>query len=456
MIFLLIFITGFLVVHTLSKEFTLLEKSALAFPIGLGLSSFALFFFGELFHAASLNNLTISLLFIIAICVGVLVYLHKKNIRVFEKPKFSKPDLKWFNLVWAVFAGMTAYLVWGITMKGLYFPPAEFDTIEGYDLLSKAIAREGLLANSILTNKAIVAGCGPRLLYPPLLAFSNSICYMLGMDTPKIINSLFFVSFPFLFYALLRRFVGSVSAIFFTFFMVITPEMFAHGSFALTNYPCAIYTSSAVLSMVIWYEKRIAGFLPLSALLMAFGLWTRTDVVMVEGALLLASLFILVKEKNAKPLLFLGAAFGVFVLWNLYSKAVIPKEQTSFFIKHLFWSSEKLGKVFSTAWGELMSSTQLYGWTFWFFVWALLVNIPAIIKKDNWFFLSILFVALGGYTLLYYQMNDDGTLFTNGGWMLSGYKRGLFVYVPLVLAYAALSKNVNWVFSRIQNALTFE
>src|SRR5690606_2978966 len=204
------------------------------------------------------------------------------------------------------------------------------------------IANEGLLANSILTNKDIVMECGPRLLYPPLLSFSNSICYMLGWDSPKLINTLFFVSFPFLFYALLRRFVGSVSAVFFTFFMVIIPEMFAHGSFSLTNYPCAVYTVSAVLSFVIWYEKRIDGFLPLSALLMAFGLWTRSDVVLVEGALLLVSFIIFIKEKNIKPLLFMASAVSVFVLWNVYSAAVIPKEHTFIFIRHLFWDAAKL------------------------------------------------------------------------------------------------------------------
>ena len=99
---------------------------------------------------------------------------------------------------------------------------------------------------------------------------------------------------------------------------------------------------------------------------------------------------------------------------------------------------------------------RTYAWTFWIFVLAVLVNIPAIIKKDNWAFLFIIAVALGGYTLLYYQMdNTDGTLFSNGGWMLSGYKRGLFVYAPLGLAYAAMSKHINWVFEKLNSWLTF-
>lgn len=454
MIFVLIFITGFILVTTISKHFTLLEKLAFAFPIGLGLSSLFMFISDILFHTITLGYLQLLLLLCIAICVGVLAFLHFKGIRPFEKPVI-KPDFKWFNLVWLVFAGMTTYLVWGITTKCLYWPPAEFDTIEGYDLLSKAIAHEGHLANSILTNKAIVEGCGPRLLYPPLLALDNAICYMNGMDTPKLINTLFFVPWVFLFYALLRRFVSSTSAIFFTLFMVITPEMFAHGAFSLTNYPCTVYTAGAVLCFLVWYEKRVPGFLATAALLMALGMWTRSDVVMVAGALLLVSVFVLIKEKNVKPLLFIGASMSTFVIWSLYSKSVIPKSQGGFFIDHLFWNSEKLGQVLSTAWG-IMTNPQTYAWTFWIFVLAVLVNIPAIIKKDNWAFLFIIAVALGGYTLLYYQMdNTDGTLFSNGGWMLSGYKRGLFVYAPLGLAYAAMSKHINWVFEKLNSWLTF-
>jgi hypothetical protein len=53
----------------------------------------------------------------------------------------------------------------------------------GYYPLSKAIAREHVIVNSILTNKDIVNGCGPRLMYPPLLALCNSLCYMTGMET---------------------------------------------------------------------------------------------------------------------------------------------------------------------------------------------------------------------------------------------------------------------------------
>ena len=66
MIFLLIFITGFILVTTISKHFTLLEKLAFAFPVGLGLSSIFMFLSDLLFHSITLGNLQILLLLCIA------------------------------------------------------------------------------------------------------------------------------------------------------------------------------------------------------------------------------------------------------------------------------------------------------------------------------------------------------------------------------------------------------
>ena len=185
---------------------------------------------------------------------------------------------------------------------------------------------------------------------------------------------------------------------------------------------------------------------------MAFALWTRADVVVVNGALLLAALIVFYREKNWKPLLAFSLSLIVYFVWSSYSKAVIPKEASSFFVDHIFLDFDKLSKVLSTAW-SVMSSSSTYGLTFWIFVIGILINIKPIIQKDNWFFLIIIAVSLGGYTLIYYQIKEDGSLFSNGGWMLSGYKRGLFVYAPLVLAYVSLSKNVKWLFDKIGSVL---
>lgn len=452
MTFAFIFISGFILAYTISNKLTILEKLALSFPLGFGIASMSMFKADFLLGKISISNLHLFLFITILGCTAVILFMHIKGIRKVEKPIF-KLDLSWFTLPWAVFAAVIVYLTIGITKKCLYWPVAEFDTIQGYDLLSKAIAHEGRLVNSILENAQIVEGCGPRLLYPPLLALSNSICYMLGMESPRIINVLFFVPWLFLFYAFLRRFVTPLSAIFFTFLILITPEMFAHGAFSLTNYPAAIYAASAVFMFMYWYKTRDIGFLILSSFLMSFALWTRSDVVMLSGAFIIVSFWIFFKEKKWIALIFSFLPLAIFITWSVFSKLYIPRE-VSFFIKELFFDSEKLSQVIKTAWG-ICTNSSTYGLTFILFFLVLLIHSYAIIKRrDNLILLFILLVSWGGYTLLYYQMdNSDGSLFSNGGWMLSGYKRGLFVYAPIALFYVATSQYVKWLFDRLEASL---
>jgi hypothetical protein len=455
MTFAFIFISGFILAYTISNKLTILEKLALSFPLGFGIASMSMFKADFLLGKISISNLHLFLFITILGCAAVIFFMHIKGIRKVEKPIF-KLDLSWLTLPWTVFAAMIVYLTIGITKKCLYWPVAEFDTIQGYDLLSKAIAHEGRLVNSILTNAQIVEGCGPRLLYPPLLALSNSICYMLGMESPRIINVLFFIPWLFILYAFLRRFVSPLASIFFTFLVLITPEMFAHGAFSLTNYPAAIYASTAVFSFMYWRKSNETSFLVLSTFLMAFALWTRSDVVVLTGAFILFSIWIFFKEKKWLPLVLSSLPLISFLVWSVFSKQHIPRAATSFFIKDIFFDVDKLSQVLKTAW-EISTSSNTYGLTFSLFFLYLVIHIAIMIFTKTWDNIELLFILLvswGGYTLLYYQMdNSDGTLFSNGGWMLSGYKRGLFVYAPIALFFVATSYYVKLVFEKLDSAL---
>lgn len=497
MIFIFIFLLGFSFLNLLGKDFRITERLALAMPMGLGCTAALMFILDRTIHSITAGHVTIIVLICLILFVAIRLFIDwRANDLPWKRPR-PKMDFSWLTLVWVVFAGMTAYLVYGITVKDLYWPPAEFDTILGYDLLSKAIAHEHVIANSLLLNKDIVAGCGTRLLYPPLLALCNSICYMTGMETPKLINALFYVSWVFIFYTLLRRFVTSTNAIIFTFLTVIIPEMFAHGSFALTNIPCAIYSTIGVISFVIWFEQKRESFFYLSLFAMIFSLWTRSEAIVFLGPIFLILLYIAITEKRYKYLLIYATSLIPFEIWNIFVKFYVPRAQGSFFEPRLFYDSAKLNKILSTAW-ELMSRSDLYGVTFELFVvvlfvhlviniirdfqrnkwvlgglvfWVLFtlgvgVNIFSLIllaallfvacyfNKEHWALLAIFLMALGAYTAIYYQVsNKDASLFQPGGWMQSGYKRGLFCYAPLALFYVSSSRWVDWAFRQLDERL---
>ena len=497
--FVLIFLLGFSLLALISRDFKLTEKLALAMPIGLGLTSFLMFFLDRTIHSITADGVLFTVLFFSVLFSGLRMYLDwKANDLPWKRPR-QKIDLSWLTLVWIVFAGMTAYLANGITQKCLYWPAAEFDTILGYDLQSKAIAHEHVMFTTIMTNKDMVNGCGPRLLYPPLLALCNSLCYLTGMETSKWINAFFFISWCFIIYLLLRRFVSSSAAIICTFLIIVTPEMFAHASFSLTNLPCAIYTSIGVISFVIWYEQKKEGFFYLSFIAMIFGLWTRSEGVLLVAGILLVLLYAAIREKKYKYLLIYATSIIPFLTWNMLLKAYVPREQTGFFIQKAFYDPAKLKQVISSAW-EIMGSNNIYGMTFYIiiagFLLILIANIAlgfsnkynkyilgvsvlwlliymstganllslalfaalmiavSFVNGEKWELMLIFFLGLGAYTMMFYQIKpDDGTLFSPGGWMQSGYKRGLFCYAPLGLFIVATSKWVSLAFGKLDEQL---
>jgi hypothetical protein len=87
-------------------------------------------------------------------------------------------------------------------------------------------------------------------------------------------------------------------------------------------------------------------------------------------------------------------------------------------------------------------------------LFALMMIAAAYINGEKWELILIFFFALGTYTLMFYQMkNDDGSLFNPGGWMQSGYKRGLFCYAPLGLFIVVTSNWVSWGFEKLDEQL---
>jgi hypothetical protein len=497
--FILIFLLGFSLLALLSRDFKITEKLALAMPMGLGLTTFLMFFMDRTIHSITATGVEVVVAITFLVFTAARLFLDSKaNDLPWKRPR-QKPDLSWLTLVWVVFAAMIAYLAYGITVKCIYWPPAEFDTILGYDLLSKAIAREHVIANTILTNSDIVNGCGPRMLYPPLLSLSNALCYMTGMETPKLINALFFVSWVFIVYLLLRRFVSSSGAIIFTFLTIVVPEMFAHASFSLTNLPCAIYTTISVMSFVIWYEQKKEGFFYLSFLALIFAVWTRSEAILFAGGIMLVLLYVAIREKRYKYLLIYATTVIPFLTWNAFLKAYVPRDQAGPFITHFFYDASKLKQVLKAAW-DIMSSSNIYGLTFYiaiagFFLiliaglatgfarkenkvllgaailwlviyiavganlfsltfFALLLIAVAFFNDEKWELLLIFSLALGAYTLMFYQMKDEnGALFGSGGWLQSGYKRGLFCYAPLGLFILVTSKWATWAFAKLDEQL---
>jgi hypothetical protein len=81
LIFILIFLAGLLIVFLLSDKFTLLELLGLPLIIGLGYTSFVMFFLDALKVGLRYSTIVTALIVTIAIAVATLIFLYTKKIR---------------------------------------------------------------------------------------------------------------------------------------------------------------------------------------------------------------------------------------------------------------------------------------------------------------------------------------------------------------------------------------
>ncbi|MCK4798233.1 MAG: glycosyltransferase family 39 protein, partial [Spirochaetes bacterium] len=240
------------------------------------------------------------LLFITGFMIIILNLKNYKNILSYiSNIKIPKIEIKRINLVWLFFFLIISFLLFGSIAKSLYWPTAAYDNVAGYDLMAKVMANEGEIKNSLFEiNDAPILGSAKRIIYPPLVAGSFAIAYLNDLSTSKLMSSLFFLTFVIVFYALLKKYTGPTSSILFTFFLVITPEMFAFTSLSTTNIPTAVYASLAIIYLFVWLDKNEKQYLIISAILMALASWCRSDSIIFSFAGLTIIFFKIIKSKN--------------------------------------------------------------------------------------------------------------------------------------------------------------
>ena len=252
-------------------------------------------------------------------------------------------------------------------MKALFWPTTAHDSIAGYDYFAKVVAAEGKLDNSIYDPLNYTHSY--RTLYPPLIPIAFAFVYLCGLVSSKIIVSIYFVSILITFYGFLRYFSTHLNAIFFTLLMAVIPEFLAMSALSLTNVPSVVYTTTGVVSLVLCFREMHFGYLYLSAIMMGFAVFTRTETIVFAaagGVLLLIKAIPLKKWSGiyaSIPLLF-------FAGWELYLKYVwaLTGEKQPFMYK-IFWDGERLSKLWNLVM-DVSFDTFKYGLTVYIFVIA--------------------------------------------------------------------------------------
>lgn len=460
---LLCYLLGLSVLLTISRKYTLPELIGYSFLIGIGIETIFLFFL-DVINIPYSQGLIIGLNIL---SITALNGLNYKNLLQL-KSEFKLPEIKLqqINLAALFVFCFIAYLFYAITVKNLFWPPTEHDTIGSFDKLGRLMALEGKLKISLFQYNLEGAGG----VYPPLFHGSFAYVYIFGAETPKIITTLFFLSLLTTFYSLVRNYADATVSMLSTFILMITPELFSHAALSLGNLPTTAYVGAGALATITWIDKRDEKFFWLGAVLMSFVIWIRSDTVVFTAAALLIVGIDFLKTKDWKKTLVYGAiSVAPFIIWALYLKLKIATPSTAGkFDLGMGYNGERMDVVGGYTKAFLFGGQkgaidggQLYGFAFILFFITLLVNLLFIYKagvkevlKDKMNVLIFFFVSFSMYFLLFYFINVEVQRAPIASLMESSFKRGLFCFIPAALFYVSTSKASSWLFERVEKFRT--
>lgn len=449
-----IYLLGFSIINRLGNGGSTLEKIGLYFLIGGSTQTVFMFIF-DLIHIR-FNAWWLLLFSLIVIIILNLKYiLHLKEIKMPIIPltnkikEFRFKDLYSFNWAWLGLLALGIYLLIASFSKSLFWPVTAYDSVAGYDMMGKVIAHEGRILVSLFKWNLQ----GPRGIYPPLAEGSFAYAYLFGLTSSKLMISMYYISFIFVFYALLRKYTNRLSAALFSLILIATPEMYAFSSLSNTNVMGAAFAGLGIIYLFIWTDRKNKYELYIASILMAMNVWLRSDGIVFNISGFLIVLYQAFKDKNWKSLLTYSViAFIPFIVWTVYLKFAIGVIQDRF-VNHLFWDSDRLKKLLDWI-GKLLTNTSYYGWTFFIFFASVLLNIKNI-HKDKTKLLFLIVVSFLAYAAVYYQL-DDLKQDPLDSMMKNSFRRGLFYFIPMIVFYTSTNKTMVKIFDWIERFRTGE
>ncbi len=454
----LCYLLGLSLLLAISRKFSLAEMVGYSFLIGMGVETVFLFLLdlvGVRYTQGVLIGLNV--FFIVATCGA-----NYKNLLLlkdeFKMPVFSLKDV---NLVALFLLSIMAYLFYAITVKNLFWPSTEHDTIGSFDKLGRVMAIEGKLKISLYDYNLQGAGG----LYPPLYHASFAYVYIFGAEIAKIVTTFFFLSLLTTFYSAVRKFTGTTAAMLATFILMITPEMFSHAALSLGNLPTTAYVCGGGLATIIWLEKRETPYFWLGAILMAGVIWIRSDTIVFTAAALLLVGIDFLRTKDWKKTIAYGIiAVAPFIIWNTWLKVRVGTGAAGKFDLGMGYNSER----FNAVWGYVKSflfggqhngidGGQLFGVVFILFFIMLLINLVSIYKvgfktiaKDQSNALLFFFSSLLLYFLVFYFIDVKVQNAPINSLMESSFKRGMFFFIPAAMFYAFTNHAALWAFDKLE------
>jgi hypothetical protein len=344
--------------------------------------------------------------------------------------KFKK---KTINPKTAIFWGFILVIFAYTLLVNSFWPVSDWDALALYDFRAKVFLIDTNLIHAALSN-------GYFIQYPLLTSLAHLFVYQTGLNNPKFIYSLFYLSFVTIFYSSLKRRVSENKALLFTLILSLAPEIFSNATMAYTNLPYTVYLCSGVFYLFNWIKDKENSSLLLSSILVGLSSWVRVQELFWLAPLL--TVFVITfKNKKWKEFIYCLTIILLFYLpWRIFinyiSGAVTPVlgviglSHTSL-LREI--NPERFILVFNYLYKYVFST-----WGLTFILFILISFRPLIIRKeknDNTF----LYITLIFFVLLY-----AGTLLFSisyPGWqdIPDSARRMSMFLLPMIIFSASLS-----------------
>lgn len=483
MILLTIFLTytlGYSLLTAVAPKLNYLEKIGGSYLLGIGLQVLWMILLDFVGIPLNLTSVYATNLISTAFCLFI-IYRQNTSILSSLFPYNPLKGKKWHkvNLPWLVIMGFWGYLVYMVALKCLFWPAFEFDALSGYDLTAKITAAEGTFRNSIfIATGTPIHSMGMRAIYPPLTQFSFALAYMSGMELSKIMTLMFYGNFFILLYGLLRRKLSHLNVAFIFLLITIVPELTSHAALSQTNLPQAIYVSTGIYSIYLWYnsKQKERSLFYLSMLLLSSSSIIRSENIifcLVAGGLVLfQAIQTRAKKDFIQMLLYAAVLLFPFILWSIFLKVYglrVGEENSLSLV--LSYDAEKFSEWWALFWGGegspegIILNKNFYGITshlyflslfgssifigIYYYLYHKKQALQAQLKKSLKSHLSLLyltFMAFLLYSILFYFIRYDWDSMRNV--MLYSYKRGLFAVMILFSIFSGgnvfIQKAFDW------------
>lgn len=318
-------ITGFLGTYIFHNKFSLLERIALGYALGIGFITLLMFYVSLIGgHFSSLFVWT-TLIVTLSYTIIHLTYCKKgKNIqkdiiKTWENSKDAVSNSGYLKKsIFIIILIGIVYYVLGNLAKSLYFPVSLWDALTSFDYNARLFQE---IQN--ITEAASMHGGIQK--YPLFVPLSNALVYILGGTNPHFVYSLLYISLGMLFYKSLRNYVSPLTALLFTFIILSNYFIRFYSTESYTNFPLAFFYGIGVIHIYNFIALDRKDYFWSGSLLVGLSYWVRPESqYFLEATFVIFLIYCIWKRKRIiYPFIMLLIFYAIGKPWEWYYSSVI-------------------------------------------------------------------------------------------------------------------------------------